>query len=283
VLIKELERRLHKKDQALATHKELLKDLNDMNEKLIKSEKMKSGFLSNIRNEINNPLSAILGISSKLMCEKDEKIGKLAQIISKEAFELDFQLRNIFAAAEIEACEVSVKPSRVFPEELINDVILYLSPKIEQKKVKVNLEPNSEVERINTDYYLLKAIIMNVLANAIEFSPVGALVSLKMVKNKEYLSVFISDSGKGIEREEISKAFIPFHQLENGTKKSHSGHGLGLSVVKEFLDKLGGAIIIDSQKNIFTTVELRINELPDEGFGDFISDECDMFNQENIL
>jgi len=109
-LLAELAKRFRDTSKALHDMRVMNEKIEKLNIKLAESEKLKSNFLSNIRNEINNPLTAILNMAGQLaLPQKDEQSRQLmARMIHDEAFDLDFQLRNIFMAAEIEAGEAAV-------------------------------------------------------------------------------------------------------------------------------------------------------------------------------
>src|SRR3954470_14399093 len=109
-LIQELKLRFETKEKLFTEQLTLLTELKHVNEKLVLSEGLKSNFLSNIRNEINNPVASILGLA-KNIAEGDlsqEATKKFATLIYSEIFSLDFQLRNILASAELEAGEATV-------------------------------------------------------------------------------------------------------------------------------------------------------------------------------
>ena len=109
--------------------------LEQLNRKLKEAEQLKSDFLSNIRNEINNPLSSIIALSRELMDQSDvtkEDLGKnqLPHLIYREATALDFQLKNIFTAADIESGLLYPNPSQIDLSHLMNNLIDYFKDKI---------------------------------------------------------------------------------------------------------------------------------------------------------
>jgi signal transduction histidine kinase len=272
-LLEELQKRLTEKNKLLKEQAELVIQLENLNDRLRDTERMKSGFLSNIRNEINNPLTSILGLSHQLSqgpALDDLKVKRIAAMIGKEAFSLDFQLRNIFSAAEIEAGEVTPQAAIVDIDELINTQIEYFRAKALQHEVSINFEHGQD-RNFKTDGKLVQAIVMNILANAIEFSPPNKTVTIHCeIRNNNQLIIEVKDVGPGIPKDEMKNIFQRFTQLETGSTKTHSGHGLGLSIVKEFCDSLRGQVDIDSKEGDYTKVkvvlpEFEMSQLP-EGF-----------------
>lgn len=285
-LLDELQRRLSKKDQALEAQLRLVSELENLNEKLREVERVKSGFLSNIRNEINNPLTAILGLSLQIIgngTAQPEKTQRAARLINKEAFSLDFQLRNIFSAGEIEAGEVSVQPAIVNVHELILNQIRYFQFKANQNNVAVSYAPLADVN-FRTDGAMLAAIVMNLLANAIEYSNHGGVVTLGCTLFQHELLLSVQNYGKEIHPDHVKRVFQRFVQMETGSTKHHQGHGLGLSIVKEFTDLLNGTIAIRSLEGAtIVTVRLPAFSLDDTPAGFSPHGEELLFDEGEVL
>ena len=133
-LLEELRNRMLQCKNNLRQLQELNEELKKANIKLSESEALKSHFLSNVTNEIVNPFASILGLSKAIMEIKDfNKTRSMAQLIYNEAFNLDFQLKNIFAAAKVEAGQTNVEINNVDISGVINSVIDTYKHKAEQK------------------------------------------------------------------------------------------------------------------------------------------------------
>lgn len=244
-LVGEISRRLDEYNKALYDLKVLTRKLEKVNRKLQESEATKSNFLSNIRNEINNPLTSIMGLSRQLVSgELDEsKTMSVARNIFHEAFDLNFQLNNIFMAAEIEAGESPVGVSNIEVEHFIEMAINSFSHKMKDKDLSVEFDCEGGPEFVfKTDPLKIRVIVMNLIANAVEFSLEGKPIRISAKKEDGRLAVSIADEGVGIANEEKELIFDRFRQIDTGTQKSHRGHGLGLSVVKSLLNQMGGDI-----------------------------------------
>ena len=254
-LIEELRKRSEDNSRALHDLKMMTEKLESLNKKLQESEKLKSNFLSNIRNEINNPLTSILCIS-KVIMDGDEKeienIISMSESIYKEAFSLDFQLRNIFAAAELEAGEAFPSISRIDVDMIINGVIDQFKRRAEEKKMVVSyvtMESAGEDPSLMSDAEKLQIVVANLLSNAIEFSHDGGSVEIKAMRAGTDLAISVQDHGVGIDESEQNTIFDRFKQLDTGVTKSHLGHGLGASITKAVVDLLNGSISVSSEKD----------------------------------
>lgn len=264
-LIEELRIRMAEKTNAL-------EDLKILNKKLEDSEKLKSHFISNITNEIINPFSSIIGLSKNILSvdkENWKKVFSMVAMIHSEAFSLDFQLKNIFAAAKIEAGEIYPETGKVDIQNVIISVMDSLRVEAQKKKVGFNLvlNPESIAEGLisfNTDPEKLKLVLSNLINNAIKFSFEESTISIIVSRTNGEL--VISVTNKGVEISEEYKQFIfdRFQRAQSEITSLNRGHGLGLSIIKSILDLLGGDIKFTSDKESGTVFIINIPESAEE-------------------
>jgi signal transduction histidine kinase len=285
LLIEELKKKLYEKSSLSDEQGTLFAELELLSNKLKNSEGVKSGFLSNIRNEINNPLTSIIGLSEQLISNKLidlNKFIKIAHLINKEALSLDFQMRNIFSAAEIEAGEVVQKSTNVNISELVKNGINYFYDKALSKKIEVVHDHKGDQNIFRTDGYLLKSIVMNILSNAIKFSYDKGKVNIVSEINDSNLILIVEDFGIGMDK--IEYAFERFRQLENGSAKNYRGHGLGLAIVKEYIENLGGDLEVYSIKGLSTKVTIKLPALSENLiFNGFLDDDETLFGDSELF
>ena len=263
-LLDELQRRFDKNQEMLQAERELIKQLNEVNQKLVESEKVKTNFLSNIRNEINNPIAAILELSKNLSLGivPSDMQQQCSETIHSEAFELDFQLRNIFVSAELEAGESPLSVISVNIRSLVDSVIESYIRKIRKKNLILNVEHTMPEGTIfQSDAEKLHLILSNLLSNAIQFNHVGGSINIRTAVMDGQLNIRIQDSGIGIAPEDQSEIYNRFHQIEAGSTKSYGGHGLGLSVAKALLEIIGGSISVESTIGQGSTFSIAVNEM----------------------
>lgn len=241
---------------------ELRKQVLDLNQKLKDSDAFKSHFISNITNEIINPFTSILGISKGIISLNESKIGQIhsmANLIYNEAFDLDFQLQNIFAAAKIESGEVFLELSSVNPEEHISGIIDSLRFKSEKKSQFIELVClNSINHNFITDIDKFDIIIKNIISNAIIFGAEKTKITINIKQEENSLAIDIINKGELINIEDIHLIFNRFKKLDNTINSINQGHGLGLSICKAYLEFLEGQINVESQKDTGTKFTLII-------------------------
>jgi signal transduction histidine kinase len=249
-LFAELKFRFELNRSALSELQTVSRELESLNRKLQASEAMKGHFLSNIRNEINNPLTSISGLARHLMTGRcaPEQVPEIAGMIYSEAFDLDFQLRNIFVAAELEAGEAQPEFCNVEIENLLKNTVELLARHLSLKEINVIEAVSSSTSStlFVSDAQMLQVLLINLLMNAIEFSPVGGTVRVEMQISSARLQISVADHGSGIDPADQKKIFDRFVQMESGTTRTHRGHGLGLSITRALVELLGGEVTVVS-------------------------------------
>ena len=189
-LINELVKRFDETKKALSEVQKLNEELKEVNKKLEESESMKSHFISNITNEIINPFASILALSKNILSVEKENWKKVITMVSHiytEAFHLDFQFRNIFAAAKLEAGEVVPEILNVDVSSLVESIIESFSHLAKKKFIGIELkndlkEEKSKIVLFKTDPEKLRLIISNLLSNAINFSFEKSRIIIKIWK-----------------------------------------------------------------------------------------------------
>ncbi len=287
-LRKQLEDSEKSNSELLARIDELSGKLYDVNKKLKEAEAHKGHFISNITNEIINPFASILALSENILKLDDEsmdKAKKMAGLINSEAFHLDFQLANIFAAAMIESGKELINYSSVNLNELMTLVVVYFDKQIEAKQVQVELQlednSNGNAEAFVTDNKKVEVIFKNLLSNAVKFSYAGGKVEFKLVVSNTGLQLSVRDYGKGVPEEHRKEIYDRFKQVDERINSINSGHGLGLSIVKSYCMLLEGklAIHFPADGGTEVLVELPFADLTDQydDLSDFIIDVGEKF------
>lgn len=229
-------------------NEELRNNLFRVNEKLRDSEQLKGHFISNITNEIVNPFASILALAEnlkKLNAGEMDLAHHMADLIFEEAFHLDFQLKNIFAVAQIEAGKEKLNYSSVNLHELGNQIVSYFQNLLTKKNVALNIQVTSDsIENITPvsviDREKTELILKNLISNSIKFSPANSKINLDFSLENGILSIEVSDRGKGIDTTDRQIVFDRFKQLDEKINSINTGHGLGLSIVQAYAEMLEG-------------------------------------------
>jgi len=276
---KDFDRIKNENTQLRKEQDKLFKKLKELNIKLEESEAFKSHFLSNISNEIVNPFTSILGISQNILKLKDRDIGQIhamANLIHSEAFDLDFQLRNIFAAAKIESGENSLELINLKIKPFIEELLNTLRLKAEKRALYCDINYSFKKDFFATDADKLRMILINLVMNAIIFSTEKNAIKIKAEINADEFIFRINNQGKLISIEDTKIIFDRFKKLDNNINSLNQGHGLGLSIIKDYVEVLGGSINFESNKMDGTTFSLRLPNIETDDQGLYMEDE-DLF------
>lgn len=267
-LLKELKQRLEERKSIEDKLYAMSADYQAVSKRLKDSEALKSHFISNITNEIVNPFTSIIGLSKSILSvEKQDwkKVVSMVALIHNEAFNLDFQLRNIFTAAKIEAGEIAPNISKVNVRSLVQSVIDSFSVVARKMGIEIVLDYDIEFGFGKNYYYKtdsekLKQVLCNLLNNAVKYSYKDSKVIMKLWVDDDVLHISIQDFGTGISEKNQKIIFDRFKRLDTGINSINQGHGLGLSITKALLDVLNGDIQIQSQKGEGTTFTISVPE-----------------------
>jgi signal transduction histidine kinase len=293
-LIDELYIRLENNKRALKDQKRIEEELKIVNSKLEESETLKSHFISNITNEILNPFASIIGLSKAILhVEKEnwKRVFSMVALIYSEASSLDFQLKNIFAAAKIEAGDIYPEIGKVDLVNLNQGIINSL--KIDAKKKKITFEQIYDLNQrekdeegnilFKTDPEKLKLILLNLLSNALKYSYEGTTIYIKFWIEQTNLFLSVKDNGSGISDEHQKLIFDRFKRVDSRISSLNRGHGLGLSIIKALLDLLEGEIKLESIPDRGTTFTIRIPEANEDTFLMASGDNELFFNDNQVF
>ncbi len=228
-------------------------ELDTANRKLKKLNKMKSDFISLVSHELRTPLTSIKGYASILI---DEKLGNLNPAqkerlakISRHSSSLASLVNNLLDISRIESGKVEMNIEQVSIEEVLGGIIDILNPQLQEKNLALKIEIPPDIIPVWADRSQLERVFINLLGNAIKFSPEKAKITIDVLDKKDYIQVDISDIGIGIASDDLPKIFDEFYRADNSINKYKKGTGLGLSLVKRIIDVHNGKISVKSRLN----------------------------------
>jgi len=230
-------------------------DLVISKNKAEESDHLKSAFLANMSHEIRTPMNAIVGFSEFLLEPELSKkeLERYVHIICASSQQLLTIISDIVDISKIQACQFSVKSETVDINSLMNELLFTYKKIIGSKKLKLNLStdsPNSLI-KMQTDGTRIKQIFCNLLNNAIKFTKMGeGEIEFGYKTKANFIEFFVKDQGIGITPIDQSRIFERFMQARGSKGELNGGNGLGLSISKALVEKLGGTIHVDSEPGI---------------------------------
>jgi signal transduction histidine kinase len=224
--------------------------LINSSEKLMELNEIKSQFLSDVSHELRTPLTAIKGYAGNLIDgivgNIDERQGKYAERISANCDRLDRMINELLTLSRIEAGKIELRPTKISLYSLINDVVFEFSPIARKKSVSLAFDcPVDTI--IIADGDRLKEILINLIDNAIKYTHSEGNVSIYVQDKEKQVIISVEDTGIGISPENFEKIFMRFARIQPKEKGDSNGVGIGLSIVKGFVELHNGKISVQSE------------------------------------
>ncbi len=262
----ELEQRIKLQEQL----EEQSKLLSEALEEAEQASRAKTAFLSSMSHEIRTPMNAIIGLDNIALNDPEtpEKTREYLRKIGSSADHLLSLINDILDMSRIESGRMILKNEEFSFPELLQAVNTMFSGQAADKGLDYQCRINSEVD----DYYIgdnmkLRQVLINILGNAVKFTPTGGSVTLQVERKAQYngkstLCFTITDTGVGISREYLPHIFDAFSQEDSSTTNRYGSSGLGLAITKRIVEMMNGDIRVESEKgkgSVFTVTVTLTN------------------------
>ncbi|MFP4132828.1 MAG: ATP-binding protein [Halothece sp.] len=247
-------------------------NLRQVNEDLAQASQMKSEFLASMSHELRTPLNSILGFADLLERQRKDPLSenqiKQVQAIKRSGEHLLQLINDILDLSKIEAGKTELDLKPVVIHSLCSQCLRMVQPRADKKRIALSLELDYQIERAQLDERRVRQILINLLSNALKFTPEEGKVKLSgnlhygsqlleetrpdhspINSSTPYLCLEVSDTGIGIPKEKQALLFRPFQQLDSSLTRRHEGTGLGLALTKRLAELHGGTVSVESEEN----------------------------------
>jgi len=218
-----------------------------------KANHAKSEFLANMSHELRTPLNAVNGFSEVLLekyyGELNPKQEEYVHDILDSGNHLLSLINDILDLSKIEAGKEVLELASVDISRLLENSLVMIKEKALKHNITLEIKiPNNLTDfQISVDQRKIKQVMYNLLSNAAKFTPDGGKISIKAARLKGKIQVSVTDTGIGISKEEQGKIFDEFYQVRNDQDGKSEGTGLGLSLVKRYIEMHGGRVWVESE------------------------------------
>jgi len=237
-----LERRVQERTAEL---QEALRKLSELNQ-------MKANFVANVSHELRTPLTHVKGYLELLGTESlgalNEEQKGAVQVSQKAAGRLEGLIDSLILFSQAARGEMTLKLSPVDLNQIAEEVVNYSRSRAEDRGVVLNVDVQPGLPQVQADKEKISWAILQLLDNAIKFTPSKGQVTLSIQPETDtLLNVVVTDTGIGIPKDRLKEIFEPFHQLDASSTRHYGGTGLGLALAQEIVNAHGSMLQVESE------------------------------------
>jgi signal transduction histidine kinase len=226
------------------------------------SNKIKDEFLSVMSHELRTPINVVMGYTrllkegalGEINAEQEEAIGTI-EARSKDLLDI---INSLLYATSLEARAAKLEPGQVSLKDLLGELKRNYET-LDGKEIRLIWDDAGDLPEIETDGPKLKQVLQNIINNAIKFTEKGAVtISARYLSEAKQTDFIVADTGIGVSQKDMPHIFDRFYQVDGTQTRSFEGVGLGLYIVKEFTELLGGKVVVESEPDKGSTFRITI-------------------------
>lgn len=246
----------------ISERKQIERTLHEKNLELEQAATAKNLFLANMSHELRTPLNGVLGFAEFLLEGKpgplNEKQSEFLGDILNSGRHLLQLINDVLDLAKVESGKMELNLETFSLRSAIEEVGAVAKPLAQKKGITVRSDVGASLDEVELDQQKFKQVLYNLLSNAIKFSDDGGEVSVvaDIEPDGQSFHIKVSDSGIGIRKEDLSRLFVEFEQLESGTSRRFEGTGLGLALTRRLVELHGGEIDVDTEIGVGSTFRI---------------------------
>jgi signal transduction histidine kinase len=241
----------------------MIKENENLLKRAIENEKIKSEFFCNISHEFRTPLNIILGVvqlfeSNRKYLSDGSQSNNYIRILKQNCYRVLRLINNILEINKIDArySELNLKNHNIIG--LVEDIALSVTEFINNRGMSITFDTDMEERIIACDEYKIERIILNLLSNSIKYSKTDTQIFVNITNEKDFVNITVRDTGIGIQRDKIHTIFDRFTQVDSSLTRKCEGSGIGLSIVKSYVEMHGGEIWVESEYGLGTEFTIKL-------------------------
>jgi len=226
-------------------------ELIEKTEELSRATQAKSEFLAHMSHELRTPLNIIIGFSELMIDKVAGKINDKEKQCLSDILDSGHHLLNLINGAldlsKIESGKMELNLENIALDKVIEPLTRTMTPILTPRQQNLDVEIEDGLPPVYADKAKIKQVLLNLLSNAAWFTPDGGKLKIEASRKGDWCQVSVIDSGTGIKKEDQERIFEPFYQLDNPPTREKGGTGLGLTLVKQIIERHGGRIWVESE------------------------------------
>jgi signal transduction histidine kinase len=240
----------------------LLRELEIKRVEVEAASAAKSRFLASMSHELRTPLNSIIGFSEVMQMEvagplTNKQRDYLGDVVGSGKHLLTL-INDVLDLSKVEAGKIELRPEDLDLARVVEQVGAVMRPLAERKRLELSVTAPEDLGRIHHDGGRLRQILLNLASNAVKFTPEGGHVSIAAQRLDHDVEIVVRDSGIGLSEADLSTIFEEFRQIDSPYARSQEGTGLGLALVKRFVELMGGTIAVSSTAGVGSMFVVRL-------------------------
>ena len=236
--------------------------LEESNRKLIELDQLKSRFFANISHELRTPLTLLLAPLESLIqrtaAAANRDLRDTLAVMRANGMRLLKLINDLLDAVRLESGKMEIKSEPLALPEFLRGLASAVSGVASEKGLNLSVHADDDTGAVLADRDKLEKILLNLVFNAIKFTPAGGRVEMSAHREQSHLLLAVRDTGMGIPEEQLPFIFDRFWQADSSSQRKYQGVGIGLSLVKDLVEIQGGTVDVESRVGAGTTFTLRL-------------------------
>lgn len=232
---------------------------NYMKNRLRQVEQMRKELIANVSHELRTPLTTIRGFIQGILdgVITPGQQDRYLRLAHQETARLTRLVKDLLELAKLQAGGIKLNPGPVDVAALLRELAEEYRLGAEKRNIAINVSPGEKII-VQADQDRLRQIVLNLLSNAVKYSDNGGEIVVGAIAGKEYVRIYVRDSGRGIPDDELERIFDKFHRVDSSRDSASGGTGLGLAIVKELVELHGGRVTARSRLGQGTEMTVEI-------------------------
>lgn len=234
--------------------------INELARHLQRLDTTRKEFLADVAHELRTPLTYMRGYAQVLydgMAKTPEETRHYLKIIYEETKRVERLVEDLFALAQADVSALNLHRESVDLTNLIEQVVAKFHPKAKEQNINLSVQ-GAIGEQCDLDPVRIEQVIVNLLDNALRYTPDGGAVTLSLMRKGDFAVIAVQDSGAGISSDELPFIWDRLYRVDKSRSREHGGAGLGLSIVKHIVERHGGRVSAESRVGHGTTMRLML-------------------------